>query len=90
MANPLNRQSFAEVMKHNVDGCNLQASMNNNFMIRGIFAELQKLSRLKISCPMKKVIMFDAGLWSQNLDVYIFRDNTESQTGLLQMTCYQN
>jgi hypothetical protein len=62
MANPLNRQSFAEVVKYIVDGCKLQASMKNNRFVRKVFTELQKLSKLKISCPMKKVrslVIFD-------------------------------
>ncbi len=57
ISNPLNRQSFAEVMKYQIDGCKLQASMKNNYFVKKLFTELQKLSRLKIGCPMEKVIV---------------------------------
>ncbi len=43
-------------MKYNIDGCNLQASMKNNFFIKKIFTDLQALSKLRIACPLKKVI----------------------------------
>jgi hypothetical protein len=78
MANPLNRQSFAEVVKYNVDGCKLQESMKNNRFVRKVFTELQKLSKLKISCPLKKVIIFDIRS-HKNQSLYVFfRDSTGS------------
>jgi hypothetical protein len=55
ISNPLNRESFAEVMKYNIDGCNLQESLKNNYYVKRVFTEMQKLSKLKIGCPMKKV-----------------------------------
>jgi hypothetical protein len=83
MANPLNRQSFTEILKYNIDYCNFQASMKNNFFVRRIFTELEKLSKLKISCPMKKVRQLNFGFWlasKMSISVF-FRDNTELQTG---------
>jgi hypothetical protein len=58
MSNPLNRQSFAEVIKYKIDGCKFQASLKNNHYVRKVFTEMQKLSTIKIGCPMKKVIFY--------------------------------
>jgi hypothetical protein len=55
ISNPLNRQSLSEILKYNIDGCNLEASLKNNHLISKVFTETQKLSALKIGCPMKKV-----------------------------------
>ncbi len=55
ISNPLNPQSFSEILKYQINGCNLQASMKKNNFVRKIFTEVQKLSKLKIECPMKKV-----------------------------------
>jgi hypothetical protein len=63
----LNRQSFAEVMKYNIDGCNLQTTMKNNRFVKKLFTEAQKMSKMKISCPMKKVRIFDYGSQKLNL-----------------------
>ncbi len=73
MANPLNRQSFSEILKYNVDGCNLQASMKNNYFVRKVFTEFQELSKMKISCPLKKVTIIDYGSYKRTLNLYIFQ-----------------
>jgi hypothetical protein len=42
-------------MKYKIDGCKLQESLKNNYFVRKVFIDAQKLSKWKIGCPMKKV-----------------------------------